>query len=141
MNPQTRSGDVPKELGLSSEQLAELMARQRDGSKGPRSHKPPKVGFLQFSIPFLLRLRLEKAPCIVWTMVWALSEAWFITGLGSEHLNPFPLAAIDTEKWKLPRNRKSQALRFLERTRLIKVDRSEPRNPKVTLSWVQLNPP
>lgn len=127
----------PEELALSQEQLVELMARKRDSRQPSRSRK---AGFLQFSTVFLLRLRLEKAPCIVWAMVWALSEAWFTAGLHGQHPNPFPLARVDTQKWRLDRWQKRRALQFLVKRRLVELDRTDPQNPKVSLAWVQPGP-
>jgi len=133
MNPNSFDMD---QIRLSEEQVAEYMAQRRNGSKSPKKRKPPEARFLQFSIPLLLTLGNAEAPCFVWAMVWALSEAWFTSGIGKKHLNPFPLSIVDIKKWRLHRRQKSRALQFLAKRQLIKIDRTEPGNPKVKLAWV-----
>ena len=73
-------------------------------------------------------------------MVCALQEAWFTTGIYSQHPNPFPLSAVDAQKWGLNRWQKTRALQFLTQTRLIHLDRSDPLQPTVTLAWVDRYP-
>jgi hypothetical protein len=128
----------PQDLWLSEEQVrayqAAQTARNRE-RKGRQPRKSPKVDFLQHSIPLLLALRKANPPGIVYAMVWALSEAWFTTGLDGQHLNPFPLARIDFKKWKIDRSQKTRALRFLVRIRLIEIDRSDPENVLVAIFW------
>jgi hypothetical protein len=116
-----------------------------DGSKpGAQGQKQRKSRYLTFyNIPAQLDLDLAKtkAPWPTWAMVRALYEAWFRTGFHPKHPNPFPLAACDTEKWGLSRMQKSRALEFLVKTGWILVDRSDPKNPLVTLIWLPLYKP
>ena len=138
---------------FSPENLAQIRAKQQnrptpqsqaeanenDGQKPPeRKGKPPKkrsIDFLQLDIALLRKLGEVNAPCNVWLMVSALSEAWFATGVCNRHLNPFPLSIVDAQRWGLDRRRKHEALKFLARACLIEVDRSAPKNPSVTLCW------
>jgi hypothetical protein len=128
----------PREMWVSADQIRATEAARiaKDDKEKPRSPKKvPKVDFLQHSIPLLLKLRNENASCIIWAMVCALSEAWFTRGRHGHHPNPFPLAAMDSTKWKLTRGQKSRALQFLARIGLIKVDRSDSKRPLVTIAW------
>jgi hypothetical protein len=131
----------PQDLWATDEEVKAHLAR-KDGNKKPRPKKESKVGFLKFDVPFLHKLIDDKAGRAVWAMVCALQEAWFTTGIYSQHLNPFPLSAVEMERWGLKyRIQKHRALEFLIRTRLINVDRRDPKNPLVTLAWVPLYQP
>ena len=125
----------PQDLWLTEEQVRAALSAKDGRKKSRRSKKTPKVDFLQFSVPLLLTLRKHKAPYFVHAMVWALSEAWFTTGLHGKHPNPFPVARVNTAKWKLSRYQKSRALRFLADLPLIEIDRTDTRKPLVTIFW------
>jgi hypothetical protein len=75
-----------------------------------------------------------KTNWAVWAMVRALYEAWFAGGYPN-HPNPFPLRLCDTKKWGLSRMQKHRSLEFLVKTGWILVDKSDPKNPSVTLTW------
>ena len=121
-------------FAISEEQLKESSARQ--SNKKPGREKKFNAEFILISLAMCHKLADEKASGSVRTMVDALSETWFNTGRHKQHLNPFPLELCDGEKWGLTRMQKSRALKFLTRIRLIAVDRSDPKNPLVTLAWV-----
>jgi hypothetical protein len=128
----------PEVFWVSEEQIrATYVARAaRDGKrKAQEPRKTPKVNFLQFSTTLLLKLTQAKASGRVWAMVCALTEAWFTTGLHSRHPNPFPLSALKTKKWGFNRSQKYYLLRILVRMDLVRLDRSDPKNPFVTINW------
>ena len=156
--PGIESGAVKTDYdSFSEENLARVRAKQRTSVHSPaegasiknrenppdkqrKLRKRPEVEFLKLDLVLLHKLRRVNAPCIASAMVYALSEAWFRTGICSKHLNPFPLLAVDTKKWELDRSQKMRALHFLVRNRFINVDRSDPSNPFVTLLWVPQQP-
>jgi hypothetical protein len=125
----------PRDFWATDEQVKAHLSR-KDGKNKPRPNKETKVGFLKFDVPFLHKLIDDKASRAVWAMVFALQEAWFTTGIYSQHPNPFPLAKTNPARWRLNKQQKYQALKFLTKVRLIDVDRSDPKNPLVTLAWV-----
>jgi hypothetical protein len=128
---------------VSEEQIRTTeAARAAKDSKGkPQPRKESKVGFLKLSLAFLHKLKQENANGDVYATVWALSVAWFTTGIHTQHPNPFPLSTVDTRSWGLDRRRKHEALKFLIRVRLIDVDRRDPKNPLVTIAWEPQYPP
>jgi hypothetical protein len=115
----------------------------RDGFKaGGRLQKQRKsLDFYRTPAQVDLDLAKIKANWPVWALVRALYEAWFRTGRHPNHLNPFPLAACDTKKWGLSRLQKHRALEVLIKTGWILVDRSDPKTPLVTLTWLPLYKP
>jgi hypothetical protein len=102
--------------------------------------KKSNAEFIQLSIGFCHKLADEKASGTVRTLVDALTETWFNTGRHNRHLNPFPLELCDTGEWGLTRLQKCRALKFLVRVKLIAVDRRDPKEPFVTLAWVNRYP-
>jgi hypothetical protein len=102
--------------------------------------KESNAEFIQHSLALCHKLAHEKASGTARTLVDALTETWFNTGRHNRHLNPFPLELCDAGKWGLTRMQKSRALRFLVRVKLIAVDRRNPKEPFVTLAWVDRYP-
>ena len=125
----------PKDFWATAEQVKAHQVREY-GKKKPRPRQETKVGFLKVDVALWHRLVEDKSGWKAWAMVGALYEAWFTTGIYSQHPNPFPLARTDSTRWGLNKQQKYQALKFLIRIRLIDVDRSDPKNPLVTLAWV-----
>ena len=102
--------------------------------------KKSNVEFLQYDLAFCHKLADERAYGAVRVLVDALTETWFNTGRHRRHLNPFPLNLCDTEKWGLTRFQKFRALKFLARVKLIAVDRRDPQEPWIILTWVDRYP-
>jgi hypothetical protein len=96
--------------------------------------------FIQHSLDLCHKMADDKAGWATWALVNALTETWFNTGRHNRHLNPFPLELCDVREWGLTRMQKSRALRFLVRVKLIAVDRRDPKEPFVTLAWVDRYP-
>jgi hypothetical protein len=67
-------------------------------------------------------------------MARVISEAWYRNGHHQSHANSFPLALCYTEKWGLSRSQKHRSLRFLIKLGWILVDRSDPKNPTITMT-------
>jgi hypothetical protein len=113
---------------------------QSNGEKTAAEKREPRkkrnIEFLQLDLVLLHKLRRKNARCIVWVMVYALSEAWFSSGVTTHHDNPFPLAKVDTKSWELSRSQKYRALQFLIQNGFIDIDRSDPKSPFVTLLWL-----
>lgn len=131
----------PEDLHLSEQQLKEFMVRKTDGRRKPRARKESKVGFLKVPIALAHKLHDDKANGDAWAMVMALTEAWFTTGIYSQHPNPFSLSVLDSKQWGFTRKQKSRTLQFLSRIRLIVVGRQNPENPLVTIAWEPRYPP
>jgi hypothetical protein len=143
---------------FSEDNLARVRAKQqtrtttpaeeasiKNNGKKPRDkqRKSPKksgIEFLKLDPITLRKLAHTHARWIAWTTFFALSEAWFTSGICTGHLNPFPLSTVDTKKWGLNRMQKFRALRFLMKNHFIAIDRSDPKNPSVTLLWLPLQP-
>ena len=143
---------------FSADNLARVRAKQQMGStvntdgddtrksgqkppaKKQEPHKQRKIEFLKLDIIPLRKLAHTNARRIAWAMFYALSEAWFTTGICTRHLNPFPLSVVDTKRWGLNRSQKFLALRFLVKNQFIEIDRSDPKTPLVTLLWVPREP-
>jgi hypothetical protein len=119
---------------------AKSEAHQKNRQKKRKSRNGRGVEFLKLDLIPLLRLSHKEARGVGWRMFFALSEAWFTTGICTKHLNPFPLSLVDTKKWNLNRSQKSDALQFLIQADFIKLDRSNRKNPVVTLLWVPSEP-
>jgi hypothetical protein len=131
----------PQDFWATDEEVKAHLAR-KEGKKKLWPKRDSKIGFLKFDVPFLHKLIDDKAGRAVWAMVCALQEAWFTTGIYSRHPNPFPLSVVDMERWGFKhRTKKRRALEFLIRTRLINLDRRDPRKPLVTLAWVPIYEP
>jgi hypothetical protein len=130
---QTRSSVHTDEEGIQKN-------GQKPPAKKPESRKGPEIEFLKLDLIPLRKLAHTNARGIAWAMFCALSEAWFTTGIGTRHLNPFPLSAVETKKWGLNRSQKFLALRFLTKNRFIEIDRSDPKTPLATLLWVPREP-
>jgi len=95
--------------------------------------KPLK--FYQLPQPIFDNLVLQKASASVFGTLAALYEAWFRSGVAADHLNPLPLAKCDFESRRITRLQRHRALKRLIQTGWIFMDRSDAKNPLVTLTW------
>ena len=122
-HPQTKAKSEPHQKNRQ---------KRREGRKGR------KIEFLKVDLIPLHKLAHTHARGITWGMFCALSETWFRTGICTRHLNPFLLSAVDTKGWGLSRMQKFHALQFLVKNHFITIDRTDPKNPLVTLLWLPL---
>ena len=131
-----------KQLSRSGTQRSREIL-QKNGQKPPtqKPRKEPEIDFLAVNLALWHKLVDNNAGRSEWAMVGALCEAWFRAGVPRKHLNPFPLSAANTEKWSLTRKQRSRALQFLNQAHLISIDRTDPKNPRITLNWVDLFQP
>jgi hypothetical protein len=130
-------------LSPSPEQIRSIKAAEaaKLDKRNPQSRKSRPIPFLKFRLPLWHKLVEQNAGRSVWAMVGALCEAWFKGGRPSKHPNPFPLSSVDTEKWGMVGYQRCRALQFLIQTHLVVVNRSDPQNPLITLTWEPLYPP
>ena len=66
------------------------------------------------------------------TVLLVLYETWF---LDLEHKNPVKLTSESLRVYKISRGQKDRALKILEKYGAITVDRTNGKNPMVTLNW------
>jgi hypothetical protein len=112
--------------------------RFKTGTPPQNRRKSRALNFYKIPAELDLDLAKTKANWTAWAMVRALYEAWFRIGSHPNHPNPFSLAACDTKKWGLSRMQKHRALELLLKTSWVLVDRSDPNNPLVTLTWLPI---
>jgi hypothetical protein len=90
-----------------------------------------KLKLLTLSKPALLSvIKSDYMPAL--TVLLVLYETWF---LDLEHKNPVRLTSESLRLYKISRGQKDRALKVLEEYGAVTVDRTNGRNPMVTLNW------
>jgi len=118
----------PRELFLTEEQIREFQARK----SSRRSAKKPKRGIQFYKFPAVLMdalIQVDYAPA--WRLAAAIYKAWF-TGFKR---NPVKLTSAALVGFRISKDQKWRALKGLEQTGQFAGERSERRNPLVTLRW------
>jgi hypothetical protein len=99
-----------------------------------RQKRQKPIQFYKVPAQLGLKLAQAKAGWALWAMVLAISEAWYRNGHHQSHPNTFPLVDVDTEKWGINRSQKHRSTKFLIKIDWIIVDRSDPKNPLITMT-------
>jgi hypothetical protein len=90
-----------------------------------------KLQVLTLSKPVLLSV-IKGGYMPALTVLLVLYETWF---LDLEHKNPIKLTSESLRVYKISRGQKDRALKILEKYGAITVDRTNGKNPTVTLNW------
>ena len=126
--------DYIASLEMSPEELAE----SQDQQETPKRRRTKKDEFCQF--PFSVMADIAKvgrpAGGVVGVLA-ALYELWF----RDNHYNPVKLTSAILRKYRVTPNQKLRALRFLEKSGWVWVERSKGKNPWVTLKWLDIKTP
>ena len=121
-------------LTIPEEELAKPDRQQ----EGPKTSRQKKEEFCMF--PFHVMASIAKTGTTVGGVVRvlaALFELWF----RDNHYNPVKLTTASLRKYEVSPDQKLRALRFLEKSGQVSVDRSNGKNPWVTLKWLPLKTP
>jgi hypothetical protein len=125
------SDDFIKSLLIPPEELIHKDGRQKKA--GDRS-KGNGFEFFQFPVGVMTRIGKASNGAGVLGVLLALYELWF-TRL---NYNPVRLTSRSLRKYGVSRYQKRRALRALEKSGQILIDRSHGKNPLVTLKWLPL---
>jgi hypothetical protein len=126
--------DFVKSLEIPEEELVKVVGSAPAKSKARKK----KDEFCMF--PFRVVTDIAKAgrPAgAVVGVLTALYELWF----RGNHYNPVRLTSASLRKYRVTPNQKFRALKFLEKSGWIWIDRTNGKNPWVRLRWLDIKPP
>ena len=114
-----------EDLRLSEEDVAEFFRKQKTAPSRPR-----KRGVCL--IPFYVLEEIARAGCPDVGVLAALYETWF----RDNKYNPVRLTSRALEKYGVSRGQKRRSLERLEKSGCIWIERTNRKNPLVTLRWL-----